>query len=79
LQYHTSSNTEGALVPQAMRKVEKYATVTECLMSTTEKMMNPVKVNRKPRATKGNLQRVRSEENPRMSSMTAPVMLGATV
>ena len=49
------------------------------MMSTAEKMTKPQKVKRNPRATKGNLQRVRSEEKPRMSNMTAPVMLGATV
>lgn len=42
-------------------------------------MMNPVKVKAKPSATNGNRILVRSELNPRMSNMAAPVMFGATV
>ena len=71
--------TEGAEVPQVIMKQAKYATVMDALISMAEKMTNPQNVKKNPRATKGKRQRVRSDEKPRTSNMTAPVMLGATV
>jgi len=42
-------------------------------------MMNPMNVSKNPRTMNGPRRRVRSEEKARMSSITAPVMFGATV
>lgn len=42
-------------------------------------MMNPMNVNRKPAAMKGNRRRVRSDAKARIRSTTAPETFGATV